>query len=159
MNCPAGKIATAVTNGATTATEGCDYCLPGTYSLGGDATSCSPSTCPAGQMANRTGATTATNGTVCATGTFSLGGALTTCSAMNCPAGKFAAPVANGAKTDTDGCTNCLPGTFSLGVAATSCTTCPADKVSAEGASICIDSCLVGYKKEGQKCIKCEAGT
>jgi len=62
MVCPAGQIATTVTGGASSSVDGCESCLPGTYSLGGKFTACQNSNCPAGKIAAKTGASSSTNG-------------------------------------------------------------------------------------------------
>jgi len=46
MTCPAGKISSKTSS--ETATDGCQSCSPGKYSLGGSATVCVDSTCSAG---------------------------------------------------------------------------------------------------------------
>jgi len=40
MSCPTGQIAGIVTSGAKTNTDGCKVCSAGTYSAGGDLTTC-----------------------------------------------------------------------------------------------------------------------
>jgi len=58
---------------------------------------------------------------------------LAACLSMTCTAGSYAALVANGAKTNTEGCTECSQGTWSAGGALTSCSnmTCAAGSYAA----------------------------
>jgi hypothetical protein len=148
-SCPAGQ---GLLQGA------CNFCAPGSFSIGGVPAPCSP--CPAGTFAPNGGSVqctscpagfTSTSGAVscspaqvsCSPGTFLSGGSCLSCAAgffsstadaascSACPAGSFSAV------TGAQQCNACPAGTFAPNSASALCSPCPAGSSSGAGATSC----------------------
>ena len=139
------------TEGSYVATTPCVNCANGKYSAAG-ASVCTD--CPAGKYAAANAAGLA-GCTACGGGTFTtITGATASgdCTGQ-CVAGKFTAG-------GTSSCADCAAGTYSAAAAA-SCTACGSTDTSVAGSSSCraTADCPAGYKKSGQQCLPCAAGT
>jgi hypothetical protein len=137
-NCKSGQYLNPV--------QGCVNCQTGTYSVGPNATSCTP--CPAGTFCS-SAAGLCGSCAACSAGTFSAAQA-TACTA--CSAGTF-----SGAQAST--CQPCAAGSFS-GADASSCSACPVYTYSSSGAASCT-TCPAGKFgiQTGQSsCILASAG-
>ena len=131
----------------------CETCGPGTYSVGGGATSCT--SCAAGTYSSSRGATSSSTCLTCEAGTYSSITGAASCT--SCAAGTYSSI------TGAASCTSCAPGTYSSSAGATSCTLCAFGTYSPyTGRKIPCISCEAGSYSDvtgASSCTLCPAGT